>query len=168
MEINHTLLANLDLLGAWGIFTTDAELRIVGWNRWLENHSGKLANDLVGLNLISVYPDLVARRLDHYYRQALEGQASILSQRLHQYLLPLPPTVVNSSLAQMQQTVRISPLMEGDRVCGTLTLIEDVTERVSTEQELRQQARRLEEANRQDEFLAMLAVPICATPGANS
>jgi signal transduction histidine kinase/ActR/RegA family two-component response regulator len=158
MEITETLLANLDQLGNWGILTTDKDLKIVGWNRWLEKHSGKPASELLGQHLLNAYPDLVVRSLDRYFHQALAGQAAILSQRFHKYLLPLPPTGNSSTLMQMQQTVRISPVMDGDRVCGTLTLIEDVTERVLTEQELRLQAERLEEANRhKDEFLAMLA-----------
>jgi signal transduction histidine kinase/ActR/RegA family two-component response regulator len=124
----------------------------------LERHSGKPADAVLGRHLFDVFPDLLDRSLDRYYRQALEGQAGILSQRFHNYLLPLPPTVSDSSLMHMQQTARISSVMEGNEVRGTLTLIEDVTERVLAEQELRQQAKRLEDANRhKDEFLAMLA-----------
>jgi signal transduction histidine kinase/ActR/RegA family two-component response regulator len=112
----------------------------------------------VGLFLFDVFPDLVVRSLDRYYREAIAGQAAILSQRFHKYLLPLPPTVATAQLMHMQQTARISPIFEGGVIRGTLTLIEDVTERVVTELELRQQAERLEEANRhKDEFLAMLA-----------
>ncbi|MGV3486803.1 MAG: ATP-binding protein, partial [Planctomycetaceae bacterium] len=158
MEVTDTLLANLDQLGSWGLLTTDKDMVIVGWNRWLEKYSGRSASELIGQHLFHAFPSLVERGFDGYYDRALEGQAAMLSQRFHKYLLPLPPTVANSSLTQMQQTARISPVMQGDQVCGTFTLVEDVTERVHTEQELREQAARLEEANRhKDEFLAMLA-----------
>ena len=158
MEVTQSFLDNLDCLGAWGVLTTDESLRIVGWNRWLERHSGKRAGDVLGQPLFEAFPDLVVRSLDRYYQEALAGQASILSQRFHKYLLPMPPTAPTSELMHMQQTVRISPLFELGVIRGTLTVIEDVTERVVTEQELRQQAERLEEANRhKDEFLAMLA-----------
>jgi signal transduction histidine kinase/ActR/RegA family two-component response regulator len=158
MEDSETFLDNLDRLGAWGILTTDENLKIVGWNRWLERHSGKWAADVIGLSLLEVFSDLIVRSLDRYYQEALQGQSSILSQRFHKYLLPMPPSVATSQLMHMQQTARISPLFEGGAIRGTLTLIEDVTERVVTELELRQQAERLEEANRhKDEFLAMLA-----------
>ncbi len=158
MQINDSLLANLEQLGNWGILTTDADLKIVGWNRWLEKHSGRVAGELIGQPLFNAFPDLVVRRLDHYFRQAQDGQASILSQRFHNYVVPLPPTVSGAPVMHMQQTVRISPLLNHDQVCGTIALIEDVTERVVTERELREQAERLEEANRQkDEFMAMLA-----------
>lgn len=158
MQINDSLLANLEQLGNWGILTTDADLRIVGWNRWLEKHSGRAAGELVGQPLFNAFPDLVVRRLDHYFRQAQDGQSSILSQRFHNYVVPLPPTISGAPVMHMQQTVRISPLLNQDQVCGTIALIEDVTERVVTERELREQAERLEEANRhKDEFMAMLA-----------
>ena len=158
MEVTQSFLDNLDCLGAWGVLTTDEALRIVGWNRWMERHSGKGSPEVVGLFLFDVFPELVVRSLDRYYREAIAGQAAILSQRFHKYLLPLPPTVATAQLMHMQQTARISPIFEGGVIRGTLTLIEDVTERVVTELELRQQAERLEEANRhKDEFLAMLA-----------
>src|SRR4051794_36896376 len=112
MEVNQTFLDNLDHLGAWGILTTDKDLQITGWNRWLERHSGKQAAEMIGLRLLETYPDLAVRSLDRYFRDALGGQACILSQRFHKYLLPMPPTISTSHLMHMQQTVRISPLYE--------------------------------------------------------
>lgn len=158
MEVSQVFLDSLDCLGAWGILTTDANLRITGWNRWLVRHSGKQSHELVGLSLLEAYPDLGVRSLDRYFREALQGHACILSQRFHNYLLPMPPTISTPHVMHMQQTVRISPSYENGEISGTLTLIEDVTERVVTEFELRQQAERLEQANRhKDDFLAMLA-----------
>ncbi len=157
MEVSPTLLDNLDRLGAWGLLKTDRELRVVGWNRWLEQHSGKPAAEVVGRSLLETYPELKVRNLDRYFQQAVDGQSSILSQRFHKYVLPMPPTVPSSKLMHMQQTVRICPLIDDGTICGTLALIEDVTERIVTEYELRDQADRLEEANRhKDEFLALL------------
>ncbi|MBA4016835.1 MAG: hybrid sensor histidine kinase/response regulator [Pirellula sp.] len=158
MESSNLLIATLDRLGAWGVVTTDSNLVVTGWNRWLEQRSGKAARDVVGRRIVEIYPDLLVRAMDRYYRQALEGQACLLSQRFHKYLLPMPPTVAHTHLMNMQQTARLMPLLEDEVICGTLTLIEDVTERIVTEEELRKQADRLEEANRhKDDFLAMLA-----------
>jgi signal transduction histidine kinase/ActR/RegA family two-component response regulator len=77
----------------------------------------------------------------------------------------MPPSIGAAALAQMQQSARIFPLFEGERVVGTITVIEDVTERVMNERELRTQieasdhARGLaEEALRvKDEFLTTLS-----------
>src|SRR5688572_15717485 len=142
MELTQGFLDKLDCLGAWGILTTDEDLTIVGWNRWLERHSGKRSEELIGKHLFEAFPDLVVRSLDQYYREAIAGQVSILSQRFHNYLLPFPPTTATPQLMNMQQTARISPMFEGGAIRGTLTLIEDVTERVATEMELREQAER--------------------------
>jgi signal transduction histidine kinase/CheY-like chemotaxis protein len=79
--------------------------------------------------------------------------------------LPITRNFHGAGLTEMAQTARIEPLMDDGRVIGTITLIEDVTERVIAERELRnqiassEQARRTaEEASRlKDEFLATLS-----------
>ena len=48
----------------------------------------------------------------------------------------------------MAQTARIAPLTDGRAVVGTITLIEDVTERVISERELRNQIAASEQARR--------------------
>ena len=139
--LNEMALQSLGEIRCWGAFSTDTSLKITAWNDWLEESSGIPASQAVGRPLFELYPDLIARRIERYYRQALEGQMLMLSQRLHKYLIPLPPTVPGSKLAQMQQSAHIVPLMEGERIVGTLTVIEDVTERVVHETELRARAR---------------------------
>jgi PAS domain S-box-containing protein len=118
-----------------GILITDTELNIRGWNRWLEIHSHRPATEMLGRNLLDVYPELVERRIVRYYQGALAGQVQVLSTRFHRYLLPLP-TDLNHGLEAMLQRVHIAPLVEDDRVIGTLTEIADVTERVLREREL--------------------------------
>jgi signal transduction histidine kinase/ActR/RegA family two-component response regulator len=152
-------------LSMQGILITDAELNIWGWNRWLEIHSGRTSAEMIGRNLLEAWPDLVARRLDEYYRDALAGQVRVVSQRLHGYLLPMPPTVEAAPFGQMQQSARIAFLASEGKIVGTITVIEDVTERVERENRLvkllesekvaRAQA---ESANRaKDEFLAVVS-----------
>src|SRR5215208_6265812 len=77
-------------LAGHGILITDARLKIRAWNRWLEERSGLGAAEVIGRNLLEVYTQLEKRRLDRHYKWVLEGQTSILSQRLHGHLLPLP------------------------------------------------------------------------------
>ena len=124
--------------GAQGIVTTDDELRICSWNRWLEVHTGKVTEAMIGQNLLDAYPELADRKLDVYYQRALEGQSGVLSQKLHRYLLEMPSTEADD-IEPMYQSVRISPLLENGIVVGTVTVIEDVTERVKRESELQLQ-----------------------------
>jgi signal transduction histidine kinase len=160
-------------LARQGILVTDADLNIRAWNRWLEEHSGLGADAVLGRNLLEVYSELEKRRLDRHYKWVLEGQTRVLSQRLHGHLLPLPADPNLSGFTEMQQTARISPLLREDgSVIGTVTVIEDVTERVAREAELqaevdartralaREKAAReeAEQANHlKDEFLATVS-----------
>jgi signal transduction histidine kinase/ActR/RegA family two-component response regulator len=89
----------------------------------------------------------------------------------------MPPAAGAGTYAQMQQSARISPLSEKDKIIGTVTLIEDVTDRVIRENELNSQleerdrllvselaARELAETNSRikDEFLAAVSHEIRA------
>jgi PAS domain S-box-containing protein len=155
--LNNAVLQWFNELSIQGVLITDADLNIRGWNHWLEQSTGLNAAEMVGRNLLEAYPELGARGLDQYYRDALKGQIRVLSQRLHGYLLPVP--------GRMQQSARIAPLIENELVVGTITLIDDVSERVAREQELevllaREQAAKAEAeaANRaKDEFLAVVS-----------
>jgi PAS domain S-box-containing protein len=170
--LNAAVLRWMHDLAAQGILMTDGELKVLGWNQWLEERTGRRAADVLGRNLLELYPELAERRLDRYYEWALEGQVRLLSQRLHGYLLAMPSMTGRSEYAQMQQSVRISPLTHEGSVVGTLTIIDDVTERVAREDELQaqlearsqllasEQAARqeAEEANHlKDEFLATIS-----------
>src|ERR1051325_6596849 len=120
--LNAAVLHWMHDLAAQGIVTTDGELDIVEWNHWMEEHTGKRAHDVIGNNLLDLFPELIERRLDRHYKWALEGQVQVLSQALHGYFISMPAVSTGDSYAQMQQAVRISPLSREDRVIGTLTI----------------------------------------------
>lgn len=169
--LNAAVLHWMRDLAAQGIFTTDDNLHIVEWNNWMEEHTGKRTHDVIGKNLLELFPELIERRLDRQYKWALEGQVRLLSQALHGYMMSMS-VASGAGYTQMQQAVRISPLTHEDRVIGTLTIIEDVTERVAREAELEAQIEarsrllsseklargEAERANRlKDEFLATIS-----------
>jgi PAS domain-containing protein len=129
MDLSETLFQGVANATSLGIFTTDDQLTITGWNHWLETSSGLQAAQTIGRNLLEVFPELLKRKLDRCYRQAASGQLVLLAQGLHGHLLSFPPSVEESGLGQMQQSARIAPIVENDRIVGTITIIEDVTER---------------------------------------
>ena len=143
-----------------GIFTTDRDLIIRGWNRWLERATGQNADTVVGRHLFDVRPEIAERGLHRYYQSALDGQSSLLAQRFHGYLLKIVTIA-----GDMPQSCRVAPLLSGDAIIGTMTTIEDVSERVNTEKELRRQIGAAESARAEaesalrakDEFLATLS-----------
>ena len=169
---NAAVLHWMHDLAAQGIITTDSELNVVEWNQWMEAHTGKRVHEVIGKNLLDLFVELTQRRLDRHYKWALEGQVRVLSQALHGYLIAMPAVSAEHGYPQMQQAVRISPLTHEDQVIGTLTIIEDVTERVAREAELQAQIEarsrllsseklarnEAERANRlKDEFLATVS-----------
>lgn len=125
---NSAFAQSLQLISPHGIFTTDADLRIASWNEWMVAHSGLAATAVVGRLMIDLFPELRERRLHDRYLRVLKGEVSVLSTALHKYLLPFRSTVPESG-THMLQTARIAPLRQGDEIAGTLTVIEDVTQR---------------------------------------
>ncbi len=159
------------LVGRWtrdfadqGIFTTDTDLTVTSWNRWLEQHSGRRAEDIVGRPLAEALPDLTRHGLLELFNDALAGRPHVVSHLLHGQLLFLRSSLGDRQFGGMRQRARISPLMDGDAIVGTITLIDDVSERVGAEQQLRKEIAAHHSARvaaehavrAKDQFLAML------------
>jgi len=161
--LDRAVLDWLEGLAAQGVMITDAELVVRGWNQWLETASGRRAADVVGRPLFEVWPDLVARGLDDHYHDALGGQVRVVAQALHGYLFAMPRRAGDD--APMPQSARIAPLTADGRVVGTITVVEDVSDRTLREAELREQIEALKAARHaaegalrtKDEFLATLS-----------
>jgi PAS domain S-box-containing protein len=148
-----------------GIFTTDEALVVRTWNPWLETHTGIRAAAAIGRPLFDVLPSLRERGLNNYYEDALEGEVRVLSERLHKFLIPVTRGSSAYGVIEMAQSARVAPLSADNTVIGTITVIEDVTERVVSERELRSQIAASERARAaaedasrlKDEFLATLS-----------
>jgi len=143
-QLDAALLVWTHELAPHGIFTTDTDMRITSWNHWLETHSMFRAEQVIGQYLLKVVPSLSDRRLDSYFRDALVGEVKILSTALHRYLLPFPPPLADSGFSHMQQSARIAPLVLDGKVCGTITVVEDVTEREWQNNQARREQERQE------------------------
>jgi PAS domain S-box-containing protein len=159
--MGSSLLRWLEEHGDRGVFATDSALRVQTWNRWLTEVTGLASGDAIGQPLFELFPVLVERGFDQYYAEALAGQVKVLSHSLHRFILPGHAR----SGEQIPQRGQIGPLSDGARIVGTITVVEDVSERVASEQELRariataERARGIAEAASRvkDEFLATLS-----------
>ncbi len=149
-----------------GVFATDTDLRVTMWNRWMEIQTRRPSAEVIGQPLFALYPDLVSRGLDGYYADALsDGRVSTLSHALHGYVLRLPPTHPDLGLLEMPQSGRVAPLKDGETIVGTVTVVENVSERLASESELRRQIEAQESARQtaeralraKDEFLSTLS-----------
>ncbi|HKH71639.1 MAG TPA: ATP-binding protein [Vicinamibacterales bacterium] len=148
-----------------GVFVTDAHFRLVVWNQWMEIHSGRLSSDVIGCSLFDLYPEAATRGIREYYEGAVEGAVTVLSHAFHRFLLALPPTNQELGFAEMPQSAHIGPLSLDGSVLGTVTIIDDVSDRLATEHALRKQieAQRRARATAEqalhakDEFLSTLS-----------
>ena len=125
-----------------GAIVLDQAQRIVLWNRWMMQHSGHTASAVMGVNLLSLYPDLQGRRIDTAVKQALsDGLPSVLSQTLHKSPFELYSNLTARGRAErMQQAVAIRPLSVAGAERHCLIEINDVSIAVGREKLLREQA----------------------------
>ena len=121
-----------------GLLATDRQLRVVLWNRWMEIHSGRPAAEVMGRSLFDLYPAALDR-LKEYCDSAAAGHITVVSHGLHRFLLPLPPTNPDLAFAEMPQSGHIGPLFDDTSVIGVVIMIEDVSDRLAAEAELRKQ-----------------------------
>ena len=148
---------------SFGMLTTDAALQITSWNRWLVSATGIAEDAAIGRHLLDVLPSFIDRGFDQSYDDALRGVVTVLSHALHRFILPGRSDEPRDQ--PKPQRGRIAPLWDGPTVVGTITFIEDVSERVATERELRAQIATSEAARKtaeaasrvKDEFLATLS-----------
>ena len=146
-----------DFLDA-GVLAVDGALAVRGWNRWLEVATGWSAAEVVGRPLVDVFPALAGTRAEDAFRRALAGETVVFSHRFHEYLVPLPSGPAFPGYERMQQSARIAPLLADGRPDGAVALIQDVTERVTMEAELRAALERAEGASlAKSEFMAAMS-----------
>lgn len=122
----------------YGIFTTDKEFKVTSWNPWLEIVTGVSESTIHGKNLFEIFPEIEKRNLKKYFEKVVStGSIEILSAVFHKFLIKCPPLYKSKVFKEMQQSVKISPLLDGSTVTGTITIISDITREV--EESLEQQ-----------------------------
>lgn len=125
-QINNQIVNQLNT----GVLVVDANYHIVICNRFLQVHTAKSANKILGKNIFSVFPELPERWLARKFSAVLQLNTPNFcswQQRHHLFELPhtRPITTDSEFMAQNCTFLPIDIEGEGRYVC---ILIEDVTD----------------------------------------
>jgi diguanylate cyclase (GGDEF)-like protein/PAS domain S-box-containing protein len=122
-----------------GLVTLDRDLKVTGWNRWMELHSGINAADVMGCQVCETFPDLSRSSFLRIVKGVLTfGNYASYSQKLHKFLFPMKnPHGSHGQLPQMQQNCTVGPLRNEQReIVGVYITVQDVTDFVIYEEKL--------------------------------
>ena len=156
LTVLHELAQVLEL----GVLTVDRSLVITSCNRWLAAAMEDPRSELIGRRLLAVFPELRGSAAEFALQGALAGSTTVWAHRFHRYLLPLPPrpSIGEGRFERMQQSAHVMPLVRGGAIEGAVVIVQDVTERVAREEQLREALGRAEVASQaKSDFLASMS-----------
>lgn len=122
-----------------GIIVIDKDYIIHYWNRWMEINSNINAKDIIGKNILEIYPNLNNKQFIRNCKSILSfGNFIFISQKLHKYLIPLKLLYnTHSDIDYMQQSCALFPLRDNNNVIQYLCIaIYDLTELVIYQKKL--------------------------------
>jgi PAS domain-containing protein len=147
--------AILDTL-PFGVLLTDADLTVVQVNLWLANRLSIPAPALIQLPLAATFPELGERSLLAAFDLARrDGRTVRLPASLYTYFLKLSDQTGDKQ-AVMPQSATIAPLIVDGNMVGTLTIIEDETQRLLNERQMQRQIDKMTALHEVDRALATL------------
>jgi len=127
-----------------GLVVLDRDLKVTGWNRWMELHSGITSQKVLGQQICEVFPTLSEGSFKRIVKSVFAfGNYASYSQKLHKFLFPMKNPHGSSTLfPQMQQHCTFGPLRAADRsITAIFISVQDVTDFVVYEHKLVQMAK---------------------------
>ena len=125
-----------------GVILLDHDRQVVLWNRWMAQHSGQCASQVLGRDFLDIFDGMRGRRIDGAVHHALyDNFPAILSQTLHKAPFPL---YLDADARQrgerLQQAVAVTPIDIPGQRRHCLIQVSDVSFAVHRERLLRDQA----------------------------
>lgn len=160
LDITQATQSILDLL-PFGVLLLDRDLCILSINAFLRQ---RLPGQLPGGNKTPVGRILGAhsQQTIQSLRQVLEsGQPATLSTRFHRSVFRLQPLPGMPFADEVPQSVTILPVMQGWQVSSLLVVVQDVSERLLAESELKRQIDKLSFLHEFDLALSTLDLDTC-------
>lgn len=129
-----------------GCCVVDQNLRIVFWNKVLENWTGLLQEEIAGRSLIALYPELGAsKNLNRIQTTLNAGAPALFSSRITPHFIPCPRA--DGSLRTQQTLVSRLPdsTPEEPLALITLTDLSDQADKVASYRNARDRAKQAEQ-----------------------
>ncbi len=131
-----------------GLVILDRQLRVQGWNRWMELRSGISTEEITGTPLFEHFPNLNNPKFLRGCRSVFKlGNFAFFSQKLHRYLFPFKPvSTYGKNFKHMQQNCTMGPIRNGKNSIESIFItVQDVTEIVSYEMSLKEALKKSEQ-----------------------
>ena len=125
----------------FGIFVLDREMNVLMWNRFMQDHSGVPADEVIGRPIFERFPDLPRAWLTRKVESVFQlGSFAFSSWEQRPYLFQFDhDRPITGGVDYMQQDCTFMPLMRGRDVIAVCVTISDVTH-VSVMQREREEA----------------------------
>ncbi|HKT64783.1 GGDEF domain-containing protein [Burkholderia sp. 22313] len=125
----------------FGLFVLDRTMTVLMWNRFMQDHSGIPAADVIGRNLFDCFPELPRAWLERKLESVFQlGSFAFSSWEQRPYLFRFEhDRPITGGVDYMQQDCTFMPLTRGREVEAVCVTISDVTH-VSVMQREREEA----------------------------
>jgi diguanylate cyclase (GGDEF)-like protein len=125
----------------FGLFVLDREMNVLMWNRFMQDHSGRHADEVIGRSIFETFPDLphawLTRKVESVFQL---GSFAFSSWEQRPYLFRFDhDRPITGGVDYMQQDCTFMPLMREREVIAVCVTISDVTH-VSVMQREREEA----------------------------
>ncbi|KGJ95435.1 GGDEF domain-containing protein [Colwellia psychrerythraea] len=113
-----------------GVLVLDADFNIVLWNRFLQVHTDKITDNIIGKSIFTAFPELPQRWLSRKLSSVLQlNTPSFCSWQQRHHLFELPHTrPITTDSEFMAQNCTFLPIESDTRDRHICILIEDVTD----------------------------------------
>lgn len=112
-----------------GVIVYDRNLRILSWNAFMENLSGRKAQEVLGKCTLDLFPHLRERGVDQFFQEALAGKTVTSGD--------IPFTIPGTGKSGWVQGIYSPHVNTDGAIVGLIGIIHDITARKTMEQELR-------------------------------
>jgi len=142
LNIQFHLLTSVLKAVKIGVVVLDSAQRVVLWNQWMEQHSRRPADTVIGKSFLEIFPDMVDGRIHIAIEAALANNfASLISQSLNKAPFPLHATATDADKdMRLQQAVQVMPIEVAALARHCVIQITDVSMAVARDKKLREQA----------------------------